>query len=850
MAKKKPTNSSSKSIIPEKFQDYIYILVLAISVFAFLNKGFELGFHASDSMSYVSFKNLIAQSDESGEFIQWTPHVFGGMPNYSSLMFAAERTWDLGQQLFMFITRMFGSIFDSDLARVAMIYVIYAIGMYLLMRVKQKDRFVAFFTSFAATFSTQIILWIMIGHMTKPWALSMVPFVFLCLEQLNKKISLLYSALLVLFIHILFESSHIQMIYYFVLAFGVYFIIEIVKAVLSKTDLKKTLSTAGVLILAAGFGFLLSADKFLSILEYKDYSTRGKASIVSNADADPAGGNSYEYATQYSFSPEEMITFFVPNFYGFGHDSKLDFEDDALRGTRLGQMLKQYKVERLHTYWGQKEIQDAPPYLGILVIFLALIGIIYYKKNYFVIFLISISTLGLFLAFGKNASFLYDIFFNIMPGFNKFRAPSMSLVLLQLSVPILAGYGIMALIELKKQSKERLKKYLMGMYGFTGLVVLGLIMMSVMFESSYISGVENGLHPVMKQQLGPEYSLFAKYIYNQMISDWTIIALILVVGMALIYMYMNDKISKTIMYVGLGALLVFDFLRVDGRPIKYGNGKNIEKSFFVQDEVIRYLKADKEKFRVADNATGTQNRLAYFGLENVGGYHAAKLRIYQDVLDVANGGSTHNVNNPILWRLLNVKYIIDQQDFGVQPVATSSRTGEKLYRNNDYLPRVSFVNSVEVKSGIDILNSMQMKQNVMPFNPKEVAYVEEDLGFKIDTIGAGSNAKIVNYENEYIKVEAESAGNQLLLFSEIYYPPAWKAYVDGKEVNIIKTNYFMRSVVVPSGKHTIEMKYESGTFETGRTLSAVTNILLVLALLGGLYIENKDKFKKGTESAK
>jgi hypothetical protein len=219
------------------------------------------------------------------------------------------------------------------------------------------------------------------------------------------------------------------------------------------------------------------------------------------------------------------------------------------------------------------------------------------------------------------------------------------------------------------------------------------------------------------------------------------------------------------------------------------------------------------------------------------------MRVYQDLMDVANldeaAGSTSVVYNPFLWNLMNVKYIVagGKMAEGMEPVFQSQETKSFVFENPGFLPRTFFVKSTQVAKQMDIL--MHLKNG--DFNPVELAYIEKSLPVQLDVPDSTCYSKVLNHQNEYIKIEAHASGNNLLYISEIYYPVSWKAYIDKKEVPIYKTNFAFRSVIVPKGKHTIEMKFESKKFETGKTLSMITGIILNLLVIVAVLIEIRRK---------
>jgi hypothetical protein len=419
-----PAEAEPKAIIPEKYQDLVYIVAIALLVFVFFSKAiFSGGFNAVDNVASHSFVNYVEKSEQDGEFTQWMPYIFGGMPSYAALLAGGARSWDFLPEIFFGIIGFIGKIFASDVARMVIYYILYGIGLYILMRSKKHERYVAFFVAVGGIFSTYVITWVMIGHNTKPIVFAMFPFILFFMEKLREKFSLLYLALLVLAVHIMMEAGHLQMIFYGVLVFAIYLVFELVNRLVTKTGWNKVLMTGVFLALAGGIAFLMSSDRYLSTLEYTPYSTRGSGPIINQgSQVDAEGGNAYDYATMWSFSPGESFTFFVPGYFGHG--------------------TQKMKDQMQPTYWGQKESEDSPPYMGIAVIGLAILGFVFYRKDAFVQAMAAIAIFSLFMSFGKNMSFLYDLFYYNFPSFNKFRAPSMALAMMHFSVPILAGYGL------------------------------------------------------------------------------------------------------------------------------------------------------------------------------------------------------------------------------------------------------------------------------------------------------------------------------------------------------------------------------------------------------------------------
>lgn len=805
-----PPESEPKAFIPEKYQDLVYILAIALLVFVFFSKAiFSGGFNSVDNVASNSFVTYVEQSENKGEFTQWMPYIFGGMPSYAALLAGGDRSWDFMPEIFFGVIGFIGKIFASDVARMVCYYIIYGIGLYILMRSKKHERYVAFFVAIGGIFSTYVITWVVIGHNTKPIVFAMFPFILFFMEKLREKFSLIYLTLMILAVHIMMEAGHLQMIFYGIIIFSIYLLFEFINRLVTKTGWHKVILTGVFLAVAGGLAFLMSSDRYLSTLEYTPYSTRGSGPIINQGShQDAEGGNDYSYATMWSFSPGESFTFLVPGYFGHG--------------------TQKFKDQMQPTYWGQKESEDSPPYMGIAVLALAVLGFVYYRKDPFVQALAAISFFSLILSFGKNMSFLYDLFYYNFPSFNKFRAPSMALAMMHFAVPILAGYGLTSVINIRKRAENfNLKPLLYTLYASLGFLGLGIVF-SAIFKQSYVEAVASK-YGTTAENIPSDLSGF---LWSGVTSDWFIGGVILIITVGAAYFYTKGKVNRVALFAVVLVLLVVDLWRVDFRRVEVQPNTMEEDIFGMYKPLYERIKQDKSLFRIADFVARPENIPAYYLVQTVNGYHSAKLRVYQDLMDVANNeqarGSTSYLFNPFLWNIMNVKYI-------VQP---DQQNGAMIDTNRTMLPRAFFVDSALTAKPLDILYHLRDGD----FNPQKVAYFEKELPSKVEPVAGNATAEVKEFTDEKITIEANATGNNLLFIGEIYYPPAWKAYIDGKETEIFKTNYAFRSVIVPQGKHIITMEYHSKNFETGKNISMIANIVTGLALALGIFVVARRKF--------
>lgn len=839
---------SPLSGVDTKYHTPIFIGMILLSLLIFFG-GVIFGgklFVSNDFLSWESFRPYLAMMDEKGESPLWIPYIFSGLPGFAAYLVTGDRWWDLSMKLFYSGEHVFGVI-NYPVMRVVMHYFIYGVGMFLLMRSKKAARSTSFFVSLAAIFSTWIIIYIMIGHNTKIMALMTFPFIFMCIERLIDRWSLLYAGLLVLAVHILWESSHLQTAFYGACAVGIYMLFELISSLATKEKLMGVLRAAGMLVVAAGLTYGMGLDRNLAVQEYLPYSTRGAAAIQvdpSKPAAEEEGGtHGYEYATGWSFSPEEMFTYLVPGYFGFG---KVEYSAPNA------------PPQEAMIYWGQMAFTDAAHYVGIAVLVLGIFGAWMNRKNRFIQGMIVIGFFGLLLSFGGNFPILFDIFFNLVPGFNKLRAPSQSLVLLEFVFPILAGFGIESLIALHKSGSNAKseKTILYSAAGFGVFTLIGLLGSSLL-KSGYIAAVAGAQGKPVSQ-----HPQLQEYVYNMMIGDWIVAGLVGVATLLLMYYYLKSRISPTVLKLGLLGLLVFDLWRIDYRPM-IDKPQEIVAQQHAATDVDAFLQTDTSLYRIVDFTDTPPNYPAYHFHQHIHGYHAAKLRNYQNLLDVAGNGD--QLTSPLAWNILNTKYIITPGPLaeGLSPVFTSSQRQAQVYLNTDAMPRAWFVNRVETADALTTLTKIKEGS----FDPRDVAYVIEPLKEPVEPVGYSAGAAqlprdttagdttaptpagaatpgrgsvtVTRFEPLHIEMAVDAPGKNFLVISEVHYPPSWRATIDGQPAEIIQTNYVLRGLVIPPGKHKVEMHYVSEGFETGKWASLGLNLVMFAAIAVGAIIERR-----------
>ena len=465
----KPTFFSSFSLskyIPEKFHIPIFVLVI-LALFLFFFSPLYFGgktFQSGDIITSNSSKTYV--ENHTGEYTLWNPYVFGGMPAYA--LAVGYKWFNLIYVTVNSVRDVFSSSFVVDYAMWTFYLLALAYTMFTFFYLQTKNKLVSLLVALAASFSTGLIVFLFIGHVTKLTSLWVFPVLFLLLFNFQKRIKFLEVLVLIFFMDVLFLGWHVQIIFYVFFSVLIYFVYFFLRSLRLKDKFltSQLLKSLGVFALAVIIGLLIQSDNLTQTYEYTPFSTRGTESILEKETGPTKQSESdfYQYATNWSFSPGEVLTFIIPSYYGFG------------KSTYQGPLSQNQPVE-VNTYFGQMPFVDVAMYMGVIIFFLAVFSMIVNWKNSLVRFFTILSVIALLISFGRTFPLIYDLMFNYFPFFDKFRVPSMILVLVQLSFPILAGLGLVKIISLKENPDEKIGKIIRNtFYIFAGIFVLTLLL--------------------------------------------------------------------------------------------------------------------------------------------------------------------------------------------------------------------------------------------------------------------------------------------------------------------------------------------------------------------------------------
>jgi hypothetical protein len=771
-------------------------------------------------------KEIMNIKAETGKAPLWTNSMFGGMPSY--------QIWvEYPKNVTSYVISALKTVFPNPIDTV----LIYLLGAYLLLSVLRIKPWLAAAGAIAFAFSSYNFIIIEAGHSNKAMAIAFfAPIVAGILLALRGRY-LLGSALTALFLALEIRANHIQMTYYLFIALLILIGIELYHAYKSKAT-AGFFKSIGYLAVATLIAVGVNAGMLWTTYEYGQESIRGKSNLTSTDKTQPKNGLDREYAYQWSQGVGENFTFLIPNAYGGASNSKaLDENSDVVKALTGRGIPKDQAVgfaQSLPTYWGEKPFTSGPFYFGAIVCFLFILGL-FIVKDRIKWWVLGATVLTLFLSFGKNLPFISDIFFDYFPLYNKFRAVESILVIPSLLFPILAVLAVKEIIEHRNDAKQIQKQFLYSLYITGGLLLIIIAVPSLFF--SFKSSTHESLIQQLAQVTGDQS--FGESIARALVDDRASIAradafrslIFVLIGAGLIWALLKQKINLQLASIGLALVILVDMWAVDRR---YLNNENfVEKNQLTREfqarEVDNLILRDQSMdYRVLDLTIPTfSSATASYFHKTVGGYHAAKLKRYQEVIDK----QFNNAINEDVLDMLNTKYVI---------TAGQEGQSQRIQNRSTACGNAWFVTDV-----LYVKNADQEMTAINSFDPKREAIVSEEFKKQIQTdkLGTVANSKIdlVSYRPDHLVYEYTAPNDVIAVFSEIWYDKGWNAYVDGAKIPHFRANYILRAAQLPGGNHKVEFKFEPKSYYTGETISLIASILLVGGLAFAIYAETKKK---------
>ena len=834
-----------KNPLLKKLLPHALALVLFLAVSALFCKPVLDGnvMNQHDNVGWKGMaQNAFEYKEKNGHFPLWNPNLFSGMPNYQVAMEGKTILPDTVKVMSLGLPKPMNFFFLACLC------------FYILALVLGVNPVVGMIGSLAYSFSTYNPVIVAAGHDTQMLATAFMPLLMAGLISIYNKKYWLGLALTTFGTYQELSVNHFQVSYYFFLIAVLVTIGYLVKWIREK-DWKHIGVAAALTVLAAVIGVAGNALVLLTTSEYSKFTMRGGKDISIQGDSVKKANTSgldTSYAFEYSIGKAETFTLLMPNAFGGGSYARFG------EGTKVAEKLSdkgfapnqaEQIAQSMPKYWG-KIFTAGPAYLGVIIFILGLIGFVVIRSP-LRWGLLAATLLGIFMTWGKNFAGFNVFLFENLPLYNKFRAPSFAQVIPQFTMAIMTLLTLQQLLFAEK-SREFFSKHMKpilytvgGLFGLLALLYIGM---------DYGTGDDAGIISGSVQQTGNDEvgRLIVSALKDErksMFGGQILRALGIALLAALtLFLFVKEKISALVAGI---VLLVISTLDITLSSYKFFNNENdqysarqeSDKLFVSADDYANanfslspydnQIREDKSpNFRVF-NMMGTssgspfsESRTSYFH-KSVGGYHPAKLRIYQDIIERYFSSST----NPGVLNMLNTKYLITQSPFS---------GGDTLIKREEAFGPCWLVSHVKVVedrvASINALGSTNLRDTAIVEKAAATGLVQPQR----DSLATISMTK---FDNDAVEYEVNGSGPQFAVFSEIYYPKGWNAYVDGKKTDYLNVNYLLRGIAVPAGKHSIKFVFEPESVAKGRSIMFIASILIALILVGGLFMAWKESRK-------
>ena len=831
------------------------VAFLIISYIYFLPASQGKVLHGTDNITAKSQQGEIAPYVElTRDYCAWTNAAFGGMPAYTIWLKSDAPLGIITRIIYFFTTG--GPISYLFIAMIVFYIFLISYGV---------NPWLSIVGSVAYAFSSYFIVIIGAGHITKVIGLAYMPGVFAGIYLAYKKEKVYIGAtVLAFFLALELAPGHYQIIYYTILiavAIGINYLVKALKDDIFMVFLKRT----AILIVAALLAGLTNISSIWTTQEYTQFSARGNSILSASAgshQAEAKDGLDFEYATQWSYGFGESFNLLIPNFRGGSSVGELSEKSEVYKLYSKGNRAQANQViKQLPLYWGSQPNTEGPAYLGALAIFLFVFSM-FFLENKEKWWILGISLFALILAWGYHFESFNRFIFNYFPLYNKFRAVTTILIILQFTIPF---FGILALNELFKDYDK--KKFLFAIkWAFA--IIGGITLIFALFP---------GLAGSFTGPSDANYANSPEFVNAMMIDRKSILRIdairsffFITAGAGVLWFYHFKKLNKLLLGAFMLILMLLDLALIDTRFVSYEDFNTVRvaeasfaptnadlsiyKSEMISPEVKSkveiflnkyknnsFLKSTESPDLIALNLntdyrvlnlTGGINfsdALTSYYHKSLSGYSPAKLRRYQDLIDrnvlvgqiqnlARNIQSGENPDSYSLLNMLNTKYII------INP-------NQPAFQNRDAMGNAWFVKNIKWVSNAD-----DEFAAITTINPREDAAINiEFKGMQLEDLGIDPDASISlsNYKPHILTYKSSTKADMLAVFSELYYPKGWHVYIDEKQVEYLRANYLFRALKVPPGDHTIVFKFEPRSYILGNAINKYASYFLLLSVLFG-----------------
>ena len=793
-----------KSSLPYVAAVVISLIIILIYFFPLLEGKKIL---QSDIVNFLgASKEIVDYRNKTGEEALWTNSMFGGMPAYQ---ISTRYTGNLLEYL--------DKILTLGLPHPASTVFLYFLGFFILLIVLRVNPWLAIAGSIGFAFSSYFFIIFEAGHNSKAHAIAyMAPVIAGIILTLRKKY-LLGGILTAVFLSLEIKANHPQITYYLGITALILGVFELIYAIRNK-QISTYFLSLGILVIALLLAVLSNITSLWATYEYGKYTIRGKTELTTE-QANRTTGLDKDYATQWSYGIGETMTLLIPDFYGGSSTALISDKSAIIKAMKENNVsddvIRDFLSQPLpYLYWGDQPFTSGPVYVGAIIFFLFILGIIIVKGSLKWWLLIA-TILSIILSWGHNFMTLTDFFLEYIPGYNKFRAVSMILVIAEFTIPLL---GVLALKVLFDEMMDKKKI-------FNGIKIAFIITGTITLLFALLPGIFlnfTGSNDPNFQQNLPDWFMQAIRDERQRLVRIDAIRsfiYILITSVAL-WAVLFKKVRKEYIYALLIFLIIADMFTINKRYLNNNNftsKSKVENPFepTVADQVI--LQDPDPDFRVLNLNVNTFNdaSTSYFH-KSIGGYHGAKLRRYQELIE-------HHITkkNIAVLNMLNTKYFV----FGDEkrkPVAQM---------NPEALGNSWFVNEYKIVDNAD-----QELDALTNFDPANTAIIDRRFSGYLKDFTPSKDSfdqiRLTSYQPNALEYQYHSTNTGLAVFSEIYYPNGWNVYIDGQATDHFRANYVLRAMILPAGDHKVEFRFEPMVYKTGEKISRITSIILIILIIG------------------
>ena len=821
------TRFSFKIVAPYIAAIVIY-LVVSFAYFPSVIEGKKI--QQGDIISHKGMSKEIADyRDKTGDEPLWTNSMFGGMPAFQISMISKA---NLGRK----IDRVFRLGLPAPVWQVFLVF----IGFFLLLVAFGTDPWVGIVGGLAFGLSSYFYIILVAGHNSKIHAIAYMALVVAGVMLTYKKDKWLGGIIFTLFLSLELMANHLQITYYLMLLLLVYLGFEAYDSIKTKR-VKEFILRSAILLGGVVIAVLMNATNLTTTYEYSKESIRGKSELSFNQE-NKTSGLDKDYATQWSYGLGETWSVLIPNVKG-GASGLLAANEKAMKHVDR-QFQQPFAQNQINHYWGDQPFTSGPVYIGAIVCFLFILGL-FIVDSRLKWWLLTATILSFMLAWGKNMMWFTDIMLNYFPGYNKFRAVSMTMIIAEFTMPLLAFLAVKELLDKPDILKSHRRAFPAALL-LTGGVALVFAALPTTFFS-FFSQQETS----MFASLSDDYRVFIDNIEQARIAIFRADALRTLIfvglGAGLVYLFSIKKINKTVFLILLGGFILMDMVPVDKRYLNSDNfvSKREIKNPIPLTNASKSILKDKDIYRVLNLNNPFNESHTSFYHQSIGGYHGAKLRRYQELIDYHLTPEIERFTEILskqpnslavsvamdemkVLNMLNARYIIYNP-------ATEALPNIHALGNAWPVTRVRMVD-----------NANQEITEMNRFDPEYEVIVDKRFADMLSSYkqGMDTTASIVlsSYEPNYLVYNYECSREQLYVFSEIYYDKGWKAYVDGQEHPYFRANYVLRAMVLPSGSHQVEFRFDPPSYRLGETMARIGSLSLIVLIIGyGFFVYRKRK---------